>query len=73
MKDEICKIHLASELIDFKNTVVKQYLNDNENTENYFPTLAKIPLVAQNLPPDTPHLLVTKTSLISTIKPCCVK
>ena len=62
IKSETCLIYLPSGFTKFRSIIVKPYLVDDNNTQNYFSPIAKILPLAQDLLPDTSLLPVTKTS-----------
>lgn len=49
IKDETYKVHISSDSTEFRNAVVKLYLIDNDNTENYPPSIADCLPFAQDL------------------------
>lgn len=69
IEDETYKIDLPSGPTEFRSTVVKPYLVNDENTENHSLTPVKISLITQNPLLNTTTLLAAKDTLIAIIKP----
>lgn len=69
IKGEICKIYLPSSPTEFRNTVVKPYLVNNDNTENNSPPTAKTLSIAQSIVPNISLLSTTNNLLIATTRP----
>ena len=73
IKGETCLIHLPSGPTEFRSTVVKPYLVDDDNTQNHSPPTAEILPLAQDLLPDTPPLPATETPSTPTTRPFRVR
>lgn len=60
IKGKIYKIHLLSNPIKFRGTIIKPYLINNNNTKNYSPSTTNFWPLTQNLLPDTAALPANK-------------
>lgn len=68
IEGEICKIHLPSGPIEFRSTVVKPYLTDDDDTKNS-PSTTKISPVAENSLSDAQTLPAAENPLTEMARP----
>ncbi len=73
IEGETCKIHLPSGPTEFRSTVDKPYLVDDDNTENNSPLTAKILPIAQSIVPNISPLPAAKNPPTATTRPSYIR